>query len=147
MAFLFENEEGGRKIFERWRERFGTQDEHEDIYLSIIRQLPRQNKHHYCVLITSKLPENDSFEPKKVITIASRSLVMEPDSDINLERFLESYRRFKAFYIMPAVLGTSGTPDLVFDLSILKRDLTITIASNVGERDLEAMALHRFNKT
>lgn len=147
VAFLFENEEGGRKIFERWRERFGTQDEHEEIYLSIIRQLPKQNKHHYCVLITSKLPETDSFEPNKVIAMASRSLVMEPDSDINLERFLESYRRFGAFYILPAVLGVSGTPEFVFDLSILKRDLTIKIAANVGEHDLEAMALHRFNKT
>ena len=147
IAFLFENEEGGRKIFERWRERFGTQDEHEEIYLSIIRQLPKQNEHHYCVLITSKLPETNIFEPKKVITMASRSLVMEPDSDINIERFLESYRRFGAFYILPAVLGVSGTPEFVFDLSILKRDLTIKIAANVGEHDLEAMALHRFNKT
>lgn len=35
VAFLFENEEGGRKIFERWRERFGAQDEKEEISLSI----------------------------------------------------------------------------------------------------------------
>lgn len=115
--------------------------------MSIIRQLPKQNKHHYCVLITSKLPETDSFKPNKVVIMASRLLVMEPDSDINIERFLESYRRLKAFYILPAVLGVSGTPELVFDLSILKRDLTIKIAANVGEHDLEAMALHRFNKT
>ena len=147
VAFLFENEEGGRKIFERWRERFGTQDEHEEIYLSIIRQLPKQDKHHYCVLITSKLPETDSFKPNKVVTMASRSLVMEPDSDINLERFLESYRRLGAFYILPAVLGVSGTPEFVFDLSILKRNHTIKIAANVGGHDLEAMALHGFNKT
>lgn len=147
VAFLFENEEGGRKIFERWRERFGTQDEHEEISLSIIRQLPKQKKHHYCVLITSKLPEIDSFEPNKVVTMASRSLVMEPDSDINLERFLESYRRFGAYHIQPAFLSVKGTPELVFALSILKRDLTIKMAASVGEHDLEAMVLHKFCKT
>ena len=147
VAFLFENEEGGRKIFERWRERFGTQDEHEEISLSIIRQLPKQNKHHYCVLITSKLPETDSYKPNKMVIMASRSLVMEPDSDINLERFLESYRHFGAYQILPAFLSVKGTPELVFTLSISKRDLTIKMAASVGEHDLEAMALHRFSKT
>jgi hypothetical protein len=111
VGFLFENEEGGKKIFERWRERFGTQDEHEAIYLSIIRQLPKQNKHHYCVMITSNLPEADSFERNKVVSMTCRSLVMEPDSGINLERFLESYRRLRAFYILPAVLSSSEHPN------------------------------------
>lgn len=141
IAFIFENEEGGRKIFERWRERFGTQDENEEISLSIIRQLPQQNKHHYCVLITSKLPEIDSFKPKQVFTVASRSLVMEPDSDVNLERFLDSYHQFGAFYIMPVFLKDEGSPEFVFDLAILKHSLTVKLAANVGEHDIEAMAL------
>ena len=112
--------------------------------MSIIRQLPKQNKHHYCVLITSKLPETNSFEPNKVVTMVSRSLVMEPDSDINIEGFLESYRHLGAFYILPAFIGDSGAPELIFDLSILKRKLTIKLAKNVGAHDLESMALRRF---
>ena len=72
VAFLFENEKAGRKIFERWRERFGTQDENEEISLSIIRKLPEQNENHYCVLITSKLPETDSLSPNQVIAMACR---------------------------------------------------------------------------
>ncbi|WP_404360524.1 hypothetical protein [Methylotuvimicrobium sp. KM1] len=141
VAFLFENEEGGRKIFERWRERFGTQDKNEEISLSIIRRLPEQNEHHYCVLITSKLSETGSFKPNQVVTMASRSLTMTPDNGTNLERFLESYRHFGAFYILPALLGDSGVPELVFDLAILKRDLTVKLAANVGEHDLESIAL------
>ncbi len=142
MAFLFENEEGGRKIFERWRERFGTQDENEEISISIICQLPKQNEHHYCVLITSKLPETDSFKPHQVVTMASRSLTMTPDNGTNLERFLESYRRFGAFYILPAVLDNAGTPEFIFNLAILKRNLTIKLAANVGAHDPESIALH-----
>ena len=73
--------------------------------------------------------------------MASRSLVMEPNNDVNLETFLESYQRFGAFYILPAFWGNSGTPELAFDLAILKRDLTVKLAANVGEHDPESIAL------
>jgi hypothetical protein len=98
-------------------------------------------------MITSNLPEADSFERNKVVSMTCRSLVMEPDSGINLERFLESYRRLRAFYILPAVLSSSGAPELVFSLSILKRKLTVRFAASVGEHELESMALRRFSKT
>lgn len=141
VAFLFENEEGGRKIFERWRKRFGTQDKDEEINISIIRQLQQQNKHHYCVLISSKLPDKDHFKSGQLVTMATRSMTMTPDNGTNLERFLETYRHFGAFYILPALLGNSGTPELVFDLAILKRNLTVKLAENVNEHDIENIAL------
>lgn len=141
VAFLFENEEGGRKIFERWRERFGEKDSHEEVFLSIIRQLPEQNEHHYCVLITSKLPEESNPQSNQVIIMGSRSLVMEPDNSVNLDNFLKLYYRFGAFFILPAFLSNVGQPELAFDLAILKRDLTIKVAENIDEYDIEAMAL------
>ena len=140
IALLFENEKGGRKIFERWIERFGRQDKNEEISLSIIRQLPQQNKHHYCVFVTSDVPK-DEDRPNRIITMASRSLIMTPENDFNLERFLKSYSQFKAFYLLPAFLIPSGPPKMVFDLSILKLKLTIKNASDIGEQDLEVMAL------
>jgi hypothetical protein len=143
IAFLFENEKGARTIFERWKERFGTYDKNEEISLSIIRQLPQSNNYHYCVLITSKLPEIQNFKPN-FITMVSRSMVMEPNNDVNLERFLESYRHFKAFYLMPAILNDTGTPELLFDLAILKNNLTVKLAAEVGQHDVEAMALLKF---
>ncbi len=73
--------------------------------------------------------------------MASRSMVMEPDSDVNLETFLASYRRFGAFYLLPALLGSSGPPKLVFDLAILKHDLAVKLAANIGENDPERVAL------
>jgi hypothetical protein len=145
IAFLFENKDGGRKIFERWRERFGPQDENEEISLSIIRQLPQQNKHHYCILITSKNSEADSIKPSQIISMAIQFNVMKPDSDVNLERFLESYHHFGAFYLLPALQNDTGTPELLFDLAILKRDLTVKLAESVGEHDIESMILRRIS--
>lgn len=141
MAFLFENREAGKKLFEHWRKRFGKEDTNEEIFLSIIQQLPKQNKHHYCVLATSKLPDPDSFTPQKVTTMVSRYLIMTPDSSTNLEGFLESYNKLKSFYIAPAFLDDSGKPELLFDLSILKRNLTVKLAVDVGEHDIQAIAL------
>lgn len=144
LAFLFENEEGAKKIFHHWRERFGTRDENDEISLSIIRHLPQQNKHHYCILITSKHPEDENPKPNRMIVIATRSKVMEPENDINLERFLESYGHFKAFFLLPAILSDTGTPKLLFDLAILKKNLAVKLAVDVGKHDIEAMALRRF---
>lgn len=144
IAFLFEDKEAGRKIFERWQERFGTHDEEDEISLSIIRQLPQQNRHHYCVLITSKYPKKGDFKPNQIITMASRSMVMEPDNDVNLERFLESYLHFQAYYLLPGFLTGTGAPELDFDLTILKRNLVVKLAEDVNEHDVEAMALRRF---
>ena len=141
VAFLFENEEGAIKIFERWIERFGKQDENEEISLSIIRELPQHNKHYYCVQISSKLPNVGKRKPDQIIALATRSMTMTPNSDVNLERFLESYHHFGAFYLMPAVLSKKGEPELLFDFAILKHDLTVKLAANVGEHDIEAMAL------
>lgn len=142
MAFLFENEQGARKIFERWRERFGTQDVNEEISLSIVRQLPQRNEHHYCVLITSQLRNNKN--QNKVMTIASRSLIMEPDSRSNLEKFLESYKHFGAFYILPAFFDNSGAPEFASHLGILKQNLAVKLASDVSDRDVEVMALRGY---
>jgi hypothetical protein len=141
MAFLFKNEEDGRKIFERWRERFSSQDKNEEISISIIRQLPKQNEHHYCIQITSKLMESENYKSNQMVTMASRSLVMMPNNDINLDTFLELYRHFGAFYILPAFGDGKKMPILAFDLSILKRELTVKLASDVEEHDKESMAL------
>ncbi len=143
MAFLFENKESAGNIFKRWRERFGKQDENEEIYLSIVRSLPRQNPYHYCVLISSKLPKTRECKPNQTLTVTTRLLVMEPNTNVNLERFLTLYRHFGAFYLMPAVLTNSSEPELLYDLAVLKHDLTVKLAADVGEHDIEAMVLCR----
>ncbi len=70
-------------------------------------------------------------------------MVMEPDNDVNLERFLESYHHFGSFYLLPALLNDTGTPEFFYDLAILKHDLAVKLAENIGEHDIEAMVLRR----
>ena len=75
--------------------------------------------------------------------MGTRSMTMTPDSSRNLEMFLELYDKFGVFFLMPAILPPDGDhePELFTDLAILKRGITIRSAKDVGEHDIESLAL------
>lgn len=139
IAFMFRDKEAGRKIFERWRNRFGDRDADEEIHLAIIRRLPKQEPQHYIVLVTSKRPELNGDDIEQAV-VTSRSMTMLPNSTVNLDRFLEAYGKFGEFYVMPAVLA-EGRPEIMHELALLKRHISVKDAMNVGEHDVEAMAI------
>ncbi len=139
LAFLFENSAAGMKIFERWRARFGTEDTDEYIKISIIRNLPKANPHHYCVQITPKLPASDKNSTIPLIQFVSRSLIFTPDNSEGLDRFLADYQKFGAYYLLPAT--NVKNPQVFWNLSILKKKLVTKFASEVCETDIEFAAL------
>ena len=134
MAFLFENPAAARRIFERWRERFGEKDVNDEIKISIIRHLPETNPHHYCVQVASEYPTPSSNTPGRPVLMATRSMTMEPANSDNLDMFLAGFERFGAYYLLPAV--RPANPEF-FDLSILKRGLIVKSAAEVSERDID----------
>ncbi|WP_339713468.1 hypothetical protein [uncultured Sneathiella sp.] len=140
-AFLFEDKAGAEKIFKGWLERFGKHDENDEISLSIVRQLPLQNKHHYYVFVSSKLLDTDDPDFGKRIAFSSRYMMMAPDNDINLERFLDSFHRVGAFYLLPAIINKNGPPEFLDDLAILKHKLFVKLAKDVGKNDVETIVL------
>jgi hypothetical protein len=146
MAFIFKDEEAARIIFEKWKERFDSIDQNEEISISIIRKLPQQSQYHYCIQVTSKMPEEKDFNYKKIVTAASRSKMMEANNDTNLEAFLASYNRFGEFYLMPAIFQGTAMPKLLTDLAILKRSIAVKMAANIGDHDIEAVALRSHRK-
>jgi len=139
MAFLFDNAAAGRKIFERWRERFGEKDVNDEIKISIIRRLPETNPHHYCVQVASRYPASSGTTAGRPVLMATRSMTMEPANSENLDMFLAGFERFQTYYLLPAV-GTAN-PEFFFDLAILKRGLIVKSAAEVDERDIESLAL------
>jgi hypothetical protein len=134
MAFLFENAVAARKIFERWRRRFGEDDVNEQIAISIVTNLPERNPHHYWVQITSNHPKLT-----KSVVIATKSMTLEPVSSENLDGFVSGYRRSGAYYLLPGV--GRANPEFFFDLTIKKRNLSIKSAAEIVEQDIESIAL------
>jgi hypothetical protein len=65
---------------------------------------------------------------------------MEAASDANLLHFLAAYQRAGEYLLLPAVLN-AGQPELLFEMAILKRQLVVRSAADIGKNDLEVMAL------
>lgn len=141
MALLFENGEAGRKIFARWHDRFGDKDLNEEIAISIIRDLPGQSPHHYLVQITSSVSGDE--RPDVMLSVPMRSHEMMPAHSENLDRFLDAYRRFGVYAIMPGVLPDtpSARPEFAFDLAIEKRALSVRQAAGITRNEPEFVAL------
>lgn len=139
MALLFKNGEAARRIFDAWRKRFGPYDEKDEIYVGIARQISEEHPYHYGVIISSERPGDTSG--RQVITVATRSLTMEALTDAHLSRFLDTYGKFRAYYLAPAVLTASGEPDILSDTAVLKRKLSVKDAANISDNELEAILL------
>jgi hypothetical protein len=140
LGLLFENREGATSIFARWRERFGQVDGREDIHISIIRDIFPDRPLHYAIQISSRLPEPEEFETNQPFVVATRMLVMEATTDTHLETFLAAYRQIGAYYLLPGIWGGSE-PDIIGEVNIIKRQLTVISASDVSEHDIENVAL------
>ena len=141
IALMFTDEDAARKIFERWRERFGEIDKDGDIYVAIVRGISAEYPAHYRVLITSRLSSEDGRSGNRSLMVASRVQTMHAESDANLLHFLHAYGRLQAYLLMPAILRGGGSPQFLPELAILKRRLSVKKASEVKEHEIEMMAL------
>ena len=139
-ALVFNDADAARRIFERWRERFGTKDVKHDISISIIRRLPGHPPSDYAVQITSRRPDDGGWEPGSLYQVMNRVHVMTPTDDVNLEKFVAARDAVGAFILAPAVLSGGGA-EILTDLSILKRNIPVVSAADVGRHDVEWIAL------
>ena len=144
-ALAFLNGAGALRIFERWRERFGTKDVNHEISISIIRNLPGHPSTHYAIQITSRRPDDGDWEPDALYQTVSRIHVVEPDDNVNLEGFLALLDAAGCFILAPAVIS-GAEPDLLTDLVILKRFINVVDAADVAKRDIEHVALETIAK-
>lgn len=139
LALMFKSREAAVKIFERWQERFGKEDKEEEIYISIIRRFSAEHPSHYGMVVTSQIPTNPEDSRKAMLT--TRSLTMEPTSDVNLTGFLERYSKVGAYLLIPMVLEPGQRPQFIEGLQILKRYLNVKSAADVGPDDVEDVFL------
>lgn len=141
MALLFRNEHGARRIFEGWLQRFGHEDEGEEIAISLIRGIDRSNPSHYGILIGSRNMRADCFGDAETIISPTRSLTMEPKTGDSLNFFQSSLQHFKAYYIVPAVWDGANPPAFLDGLAILKREVVVKDVADVAEDDFESLFL------
>lgn len=138
-ALMFEDRETAEEIFNRWRERIGTQDTDEVIYIAIIRGVSSANSSHYEVLVTSRQTDDGARARGGLVVHIGRHTTVMPNTSTNLDRFLDEYERKGAYLLGAAVLdGSKAEP--VVDRVILKRRLVVRSYDEIGPDDVEVMA-------
>lgn len=136
LGLHFEDRDIGREIFAEWRERFGHRDEHGDIHLAILRDLPGHPPSHYAAFLTAGM--DDDRRRGQITSLTTRIKVLEPDTDINLRRFLEAYDQVGC-YLLASAAGLMPSPEIMTDLAILKRDLPVKRLCDITDEDLESI--------
>ena len=149
MGLAFRNVDPAKQIFEAWRERFGEIDRKEEIYLAIVRSLPKEPAPYYSMMVSSNLDLMEDSPSNTNFVIASRHITMTPSSDVNLKRFLAQFRRAGTYHLIPVAWTEGQKPRPFYELAIVKRRLSVREANEIKEGEHDYMALgpnHRGGK-
>jgi hypothetical protein len=62
---------------------------------------------------------------------------------VNLDRFLAAFERFRAFFIAVGIVSSQGMgePEIFFEHVILKRQLVVKLASDIGVNDQDLVGI------
>jgi hypothetical protein len=95
------------------------------------------------VLVTTKL-NKDEFKGGKFIYSTIRFHEMTPTSSNNLDNILAKYNRLKCYTLFPAMVKNDGAViDPVFDLGILKGELEVKQAYEIGMHDMDRAVIRK----
>jgi tetratricopeptide (TPR) repeat protein len=140
LGLIFANASKGEAIFKNWHARFGIEDSQDEIHISVIKGIDRRNPFHYRGHITQRL-DTLSAEQGKVFFNNSRMNTMTVDNHRNLEIFFKHLKAYGAYFLVPAVFGESGLPELRMELAILKQKFHVREAWQIGPHDVDMMAV------
>ena len=141
IALMFEDGDAGRRILRGWHRELGDNDQHELLSIAIVTGVDCEHPFYYRVAISTNWQAHmKSMAAGTTVMAATRSLEMTPDSPDNLKRFLVSYEHAGCYEIGAATFTTDG-PVLFDDVLLLKRELRIVSAWEVGRHDPVGVAL------
>lgn len=140
LLLSFENIDFGKKIFEEWIEKYGKIDENDTICITVIKGVNKNNPHWYKVLISKKI-DKSCLVDGQFITISSRFHRMEPMNSTNLDNLLLGYQMFNKYMLIPAHVDTDFKMTPILELGILKTELKIKNAWEIGIYDIERVVI------
>jgi hypothetical protein len=140
-ALIFGEREPAGRIFDYWKEEIGKFDDADALRICIIRHVDKKNPHHYRVVIGSNVKRADLVKGG-AFAMMSRIHTMTPDTSRNLDAFLKAYRKVGEYFIAPAVVDRNGRyPEPIGDVCILKRELIIREACEIGRNDIDCVGI------
>lgn len=141
LGLAYEKSKVAKEIFRSLRKRYGHDDVKDDLRITIVRGISRDNPAAYAVMI-SQNPDNVPISEGNIIGFVSRINRMYPNSTRNLDRFLEEYALQGRYVLLPVHLPNKlAQPEPIFELPIEKNSLVVINAWEITTNDMTAMVL------
>lgn len=103
LGLAYEEPTSARDIFKSWRKRYGDDDVKDDLKITIVRGISRDNPAAYAVMV-SQNPDNIPVSEGSFVGFVSRINRMYPNSTHNLDQFLRDYAHHGRYVLIPAHL-------------------------------------------
>ena len=153
LGLVFENEPAAREIFINWHERYGRNDEYEELRVSIIEGDIPGEEPGYSVHISSdpdsaiKRFRDAGYEfDDDLLMLVSRIHRMNPPADSkNLNVFKQAYRKFKTYFLIPCIVSHNNTKiKQILKLGIYKGKIHFRNVTDIGEYDIDSVVIKAF---
>ena len=155
LGLAYKDEASARKIFEGWHERYGDNDEYEELRVSIIEGPVKGEDDGYSVHIgpdpeaTTKRFKDAGYAAfdRSVLMCVSRINRMNPPVESkNLEIFKKLYRQYKTYSLAPGVISADGKSlNPLFELGIHKGIIHFRHVSDIGVNDIDSVVVNTGN--
>ncbi|MDR3006842.1 MAG: hypothetical protein LBV59_02845 [Sphingobacterium sp.] len=136
----FTNEVAAKEIFEEWISMFGREDKNDTISVTVIKGVDKKNPFWYKVMISKKM-DKGLMDKGHFLSISPRFHLMEAKDDTNLKKLEELYQKYRKYVLMPAFLDKNFLTKPFINLGILKSELRIIDAWQVGLHDFARTAI------
>ncbi|MGR6429645.1 hypothetical protein ACU5AY_01870 [Rhizobium sp. PAMB 3174] len=140
LGLMFGNGPKAEAIFKEWNDRFDRHDREDEIRISVLKGVDRENPYHYRGHITQDWDTLPEVRGKRFVNV-SRMTTMTADNHRNLDMFIGHRNVCDCFFLVPAIIGASGTPELRMELAILKHKFHVRDAWQVGAHDIDMAAV------
>lgn len=146
----FRNEKAAREIFKGWHERYGENDEYEELRIAIIEgDIAGEDKGysvHVCLDPETAVERYRSagyeFDEGLMMTVSRINRMNPSPSSNSLEMFKASFRKHKVYYIVPGILAENDQ-DIkpLFELGILKSKIVFRKTEDIHENDIDFVVI------
>jgi hypothetical protein len=142
MGLLFGDEAAVRKIFSDWIGRVGEKDEDDKIRVSILTGIDRKYPSSYKVVIGSNFEKEITKQnTRNQFVMTSRIHEIHNPDPRNLEMLQTAFEHFRCYFLIPMIFqDRKSQPRMLLELAILKQELIVRPAWEIGENDPDSIA-------
>ena len=149
IGFIFENEEGAKRVFQDFIDNVGKNDEKGEIILSFIKGINEERIYDYRVMITGKVKIPKDNNKDILVQMRTRFHEMNCKDDKNIKILEHTIMNVSnhIIKILPIIIyNNSQNFKPLWDYEITLNRVNIKHAYEIGKGDYEAMAILKSDK-